>query len=472
MKTFLLLLLAALTLHAADRPPNVVIIFCDDLGYADIGPFGQKGFATPNLDRMAVEGRCLTNFHVSSAVCSASRSALITGCYHSRVGIHGALGPGAKVALQPAEMTIAEVLKQRGYATGMSGKWHLGDRPEWMPLAQGFDEYLGLPYSNDMWPHHPQAKPGAYPPLPMYEGEKVIIPAMTHEDQNQLTTRYTERAVAFIERNKDRPFFFYLAHSMPHVPLHVSDKFAGKSGAGLFGDAIQEIDWSVGQVLDALKRAGVDDNTLVIFTSDNGPWLSYGDHAGSAGPLREGKGTSWDGGTRVPCVVRWPGKIPAGSKTDTIAMTIDLLPTLAALTGAKLPERKIDGIDVWPILSGAPDAKNPHAAYATWYARNELQSVTDGQWKLVFPHTYRSAVGMPRATGGIPSLYKPAKVEKPALYDLTADVGETTDRAAEHPEVVAKLSKFADQMRGELGDTLTGANGSEVRPDATLAGKN
>jgi arylsulfatase len=306
----------------------------------------------------------------------------------------------------------------------------------------------------------------------MYDGEKVIIPAMTHEDQNQLTTRYTERAVAFIERNKDRPFFFYLAHSMPHVPLHVSAKFAGKSGAGLFGDVIQEIDWSVGEVLAALKRAGVDDNTLVIFTSDNGPWLSYGDHAGSAGPLREGKGTSWDGGTRVPCVVRWPGKIPVGSKTGTIAMTIDVLPTVAALAGAKLPERKIDGLDVWPILSGAPDAKNPHAAYATWYARNELQSVTDGQWKLVFPHTYRSAVGMPRATGGMPSNYTVAKVEKPALYDLTADVGETTDQAAEHPEIVAKLSKFADQMRGELGDTLTGANGSEVRPAATLAGKN
>ena len=471
MKTFLLLLLTAFKLHAADRPPNVVIIFCDDLGYADIGPFGQKGFATPNLDRMAAEGRCLTNFHVSSAVCSASRSALITGCYHTRVGIHGALGPGAKIGLNPAETTIAEVLKQRGYATGASGKWHLGDRPEWMPLAQGFDEYLGLPYSNDMWPYHPQAKPGAYPKLPLYEGEKVIDADVTPDDQRQLTTRYTERAVAFIERNKDRPFFFYLAHSMPHVPLHVSEKFAGKSGAGIFGDVIQEIDWSVGEVLAALKRAGVDDNTLVIFTSDNGPWLSYGDHAGSAGPLREGKGTSWDGGTRVPCIVRWPGKIPAGSKTDTIAMTIDVLPTVAALAGAKLPERKIDGLDVWPILSGAPEAKNPHAAYATWYARNELQSVTDGRWKLVFPHTYRSAVGMPRATGGIPSNYKPAKVEKAALYDLTSDLGETNDRAAEHPEIVATLTKFADQMRGELGDELTGAKGTEVRSAATLTAK-
>jgi len=471
VKMFLLLLLAALNLHAADRPPNVVIIFCDDLGYADIGPFGQKGFATPNLDRMAAEGRCLTNFHVSSAVCSASRSALITGCYHNRVGIHGALGPGAKTGLQPAEMTIAEVLKQRGYATGMSGKWHLGDRPEWMPLAQGFDEYLGLPYSNDMWPHHPQAEPGRYPKLPLIEGDKVSDAEVTPDDQRQLTTRYTERAVAFIERNKDRPFFFYLAHSMPHVPLFVSDKFAGKSGAGLFGDVIQEIDWSVGEVLSALKRAGVDDNTLVIFTSDNGPWLSYGDHAGSAGPLREGKGTSWDGGTRVPCVVRWPGKIPAGTKTDTIAMTIDVLPTVAALAGTKLPERKIDGLDVWPILSGAPDAKNPHAAYATWYAKNELQSVTDGRWKLVFPHTYRSIAGVTRPTGGIPSNYKSAKVEKAALYDLTADMGETTDRAAANPEIVAKLTKFADQMRAELGDTLTGANGTEVRPAATLAGK-
>ena len=398
MKPFLLLLLAALTLHAADRPPNVVIIFCDDLGYADIGPFGQKSFATPNLDRMAAEGRCFTNFHVSSAVCSASRSAILTGCYHSRVGIHGAL-------------------------------------------------------------------------LPMYDGEKVILPAMTHEDQNTMTTRYTERAVAFIEKNKDRPFFFYLAHNMPHVPLHVSAKFAGKSGAGLFGDVIQEIDWSVGEVLAALKRAGVDEHTLVIFTSDNGPWLSYGDHAGSAGPLREGKGTSWDGGTRVPCVMRWPGKIPAGTKTDTIAMTIDILPTVAALTGAKLPERKIDGLDVWPLLSGAPDAKNPHRAYATWYANNELQSVTDGRWKLIFPHTYRSAVGIPRATGGIPSNYRPTKLEQAELFDTVGDIGETTDRAADHPEIVASLTKFANEMRSELGDSLTRTKGSANREPARVQKK-
>ena len=286
MKAFLLMLLTVLTTHAADRPPNVVIIFCDDLGYADIGPFGQKSFATPNLDRMAAEGRCFTNFHVSSAVCSASRSAILTGCYHSRVGIHGALGPSSPIGLNPGDTTIAEMLKQKNYATGMAGKWHLGAKPEWMPTRRGFDEWLGLPYSNDMWPHCPEAKPGAYPDLPMYDGEKVILPAMTHEDQNTMTTRYTERSVAFIEKNKDRPFFFYLAHNMPHVPLHVSAKFAGKSGAGLFGDVIQEIDWSVGEVLAALKRAGVDEHTLVIFTSDNGPWLSYGDHAGSAGPLR------------------------------------------------------------------------------------------------------------------------------------------------------------------------------------------
>jgi len=474
MKAFLLLLvtvLTVLTAHAADRPPNVVIIFCDDLGYADIGPFGQKSFATPNLDRMAAEGRCFTNFHVSSAVCSASRSAILTGCYHSRVGIHGALLPSSPIGLNPGDTTIAEMLKQKNYATGMAGKWHLGAKPEWMPTRRGFDEWLGLPYSNDMWPHCPEAKPGAYPDLPMYDGEKVLIPAMTHEDQNTMTTRYTERAVAFIEKNKDRPFFFYLAHNMPHVPLHVSAKFAGKSGAGLFGDVIQEIDWSVGEVLAALKRAGVDEHTLVIFTSDNGPWLSYGDHAGSAGPLREGKGTSWDGGTRVPCVMRWPGKIPAGTKTDTIAMTIDILPTVAALTGAKLPERKIDGLDVWPLLSGAPDAKNPHRAYATWYANNELQSVTDGRWKLVFPHTYRSAVGMPRATGGIPSNYRPTKLEKAELFDTVGDIGETTDRAADHPEIVASLTKFANEMRSELGDSLTRMKGSANREPARVQKK-
>ena len=453
----------ALPLHAAEKP-NVIIIFCDDLGYGDIGPFGQKNYATPNLDRMAAEGRKFTNFHVSSAVCSASRAALLTGCYHKRVGISGALGPGSKTGLNPAETTIAEMLKANGYATGMAGKWHLGDAQGFLPVDQGFDEWLGLPYSNDMWPRHPEAKPGSYPNLPMFEGSKIIDDDVSPDDQRQLTTRYTERAVAFIERNKDRPFFFYLAHNMPHVPLYVSDKFAGKSGAGLYGDVIQEIDWSVGEVLAALKKNGIDDKTLVIFTSDNGPWLSYGEHSGVAGPLREGKGTSWEGGTRVPCIARWPGKVPANSTTNAMLMTIDILPTLAAISGAKLPEAKIDGRSSVNDLTGKPRDEHGTRLYATWYSPNHLESVTDGRWKLMLPGGYRTLGDQPKAKGGIPAKYRQAKIEKPELYDLDADIGETTNVAEKHPEVVATLTEFTEKMRAELGDGMTKTPGAEVRP--------
>ena len=262
------------------------------------------------------EGRRFTDFHVAQPVCSASRAALLTGCYPNRIGIHGALGPEAKHGLADGETTLAEMFKQKGYATGMVGKWHLGHHPQFLPMRHGFDEYLGLPYSNDMWPHHPEAKPGAYPPLPLIEGEKIVDAEVSPEDQRQLTTQYTERAVNFIERNKDGPFFLYVAHSMPHVPLFVSDKFKGKSERGLYGDVMMEIDWSVGEILKALKKHDLDENTLVIFTSDNGPWLSYGDHAGSAGPLREGKGTCGKAASASRASCAWPGKIPAGTTSD------------------------------------------------------------------------------------------------------------------------------------------------------------
>jgi len=459
------LMLAGFAATAAPRLPNIIVIFCDDLGYADIGPFGCKAYTTPHLDRMAREGRKFTNFHVSQAVCSASRTALLTGCYNNRVGIHGALGPGSRIGIHANEMTMAEVFKQKGYATGMAGKWHLGHHPQFLPTRHGFDEYFGLPYSNDMWPHHPEAKKGTYPPLPLIEGEKIIDAEVTPEEQPDLTTWYAGRAVKFIERNKDRPFFFYLAHNMPHVPLFVSDKFKGKSGAGLFGDVIQEIDWSVGQVLDALKKLGLDDNTLVVFTSDNGPWLSYGNHAGSAGPLREGKGTAWEGGTRVPCLMRWPGKLPAGTSSGEMLMTIDLLPTFAKLIGAKLPDHKIDGLDVWPLLAGTPGAKNPHESYWSYYAQNELQAVFtgDGRWKLQLPHGFRSLAGRPGGTNGIPAKYEGAKIEQPQLYDLQADIGEKTDVASSHPTVVHQLLAHAEKARAELGDSLTQRKGNGVR---------
>ena len=449
--------------NAATRPPNIVIILTDDQGYADVGVFGAKGFATPNLDRLAREGIRFTDFHVAQPVCSASRAALLTGCYPNRVGIHGALGPLAKIGLHPDEMTLAELVKQKGYATGMVGKWHLGRPAPLLPVHQGFDEYFGLPYSNDMWPSHPEAKPSTYPPLPLIEGDQVFKDGLTHEDQAQLTTWYTERAVKFIEKNKDRPFFLYVAHNMPHVPLHVSDKFKGKTKRGLYGDVISEIDWSVGEILAALKKHKLDRDTLIMFTSDNGPWLSYGNHAGSADALREGKGTSWEGGTRVPFIARWVGKVPAGKVCREMAMTIDLFPTIAELVGAELPKRKIDGLNIWPLFAGYAKAKNPHEAYFFYYAQNELQAVRSGQWKLVLPHDYRTLGGRPGGRDGVPAKYEQATVTASELYDLQRDPGEKKNLAAQHPEVVRRLETLAGQCRDDLGDKLTPQTGKGVR---------
>ena len=465
---------AATILPAANRLPNIVIIFTDDQGYADVGVFGAKGFKTPNLDRLAKDGCIFTDFHVAQPVCSASRAALLTGCYPNRIGIHGALGPLAKHGINDAEMTLAELLKQKGYATGMAGKWHLGRPAQFLPVHHGFDEYFGLPYSNDMWPSHPEAKRGTYPPLPLIEGDRVIDNEVTPGEQANLTTWYTERAVKFIERNHARPFFFYLAHSMPHVPLHVSDKFKGKSEQGLYGDVIMEIDWSVGEVLKALKQYDLEDNTWVIFTSDNGPWLSYGNHAGSAGPLREGKGTSWEGGTREPCIMRWPGKIPPGTTNNTMLMSIDLFPTIAKLTGAELPAHKIDGLDVWPVIAGVKGAKNPHTAYFYYYRENQLQAVGsgDGRWKLYLPHEFNTLAGRPGGKDGMPVKYERAKVESPELYDLQNDVGEKKNVANEHPKIVQSLLASAEQTRADLGDSLTDRKGSGARePGRVTAGQ-
>ncbi|MEI8041730.1 MAG: sulfatase [Verrucomicrobiota bacterium] len=466
----------------ASALPNIVVIFTDDQGYADVGVFGAKGFRTPNLDRLASEGCKFSNFHVAQPVCSASRAGLLTGCYPNRIGIHGALAPRSKVGISKREMTLAQLVKQRGYATAIFGKWHLGDAPQFLPLRHGFDEYFGLPYSNDMWPLHPELvrlpstdarRKRGYPDLVLFEGDKVRIPQVTHEDQNQLTTWYTEHAVKFIESNQDRPFFLYLAHNMPHVPLHVSDKFRGKTERGLYGDVIEEIDWSVGQVMDALKRTGVEGRTWVIFTADNGPWLSYGDHAGSAYPLREGKGTCWEGGTREPCIMRWPGRIPAGTENKQMFMTIDLLPTVAKLIHADLPKHAIDGLDVWPIISGKRSAKNPHDAYWFYYEANQLQSVVsgDGRWKLQLPHSYRTLAGKPGGRDGTPVPYEQRKIESAGLYDLANDVSETTDLAAQHPKMVKQLEAEAEKARAELGDSITKREGKGVREPGRAAGE-
>jgi arylsulfatase A-like enzyme len=461
LAVFLLSLLSSLSASAAEpaknRPPNVVIVYADDLGYGDLGCYGAKGYTTPNLDRLAREGVRFTDFYVAQAVCSASRAALLTGCYPNRIGILGALGPSSKNGISDKEKTIAQVLKPRGYATAIYGKWHLGYQPKFLPTRHGFDDYFGLPYSNDMWPKHPEV--GArFPDLPLIEGEKTIE---TNPDQTKLTTWYAEHAVKFIEKNKERPFFLYVAHNMPHVPLHVSDKFKGKSERGLFGDVIMEIDWSVGEILGALKKHGLDERTLVIFTSDNGPWLSYGDHAGSSGGLREGKGTSWEGGVREPCLMRWPGKIPAASVCREPAMTIDLLPTIAKLVDAELPNQKIDGLDIWPLISGKPGAKSPHEAYY-FYWNQELQAVRSGKWKLHLPHTYRTLVGKPGGEDGKPVAYDQQKTAL-ALFDLENDTAEKTDVAEKNPDVVKRLQELANKMRGDLGDTATKQKGTGVR---------
>jgi arylsulfatase A len=463
------------TAVAADPPPNIVIIFCDDLGYGDIGPFGATGYETPNLERMAREGIKLTRFYAAQAVCSASRAGIMTGCYPNRIGISGALGPAAKIGISDEEVTLAEIVKQRDYATCAIGKWHLGHHPQFLPVRHGFDEYFGLPYSNDMWPYHPELlhlplekRKERFPDLPLIEGDRVVMSEVTAEDQTQLTTWYTERAVKFIDQNHERPFFLYLAHSMPHVPLFVSSKFSGKTPRGIFGDVISEIDWSVGQVLAALARHKLDDRTLVIFTSDNGPWLSYGDHCGSAGPLREGKGTTWEGGIREPFIARWPGKIPAGATCGEPAMTIDLLPTIAYLVAAQLPAHKIDGLNIRPLLAGEPGAKSPHENFYHYYADNELQAVSSGPYKLYLPHTYRTLGDQPPATGGMPIKYQHVRITKPELYNVDVDLGEQHDIADEHPEIVKQLLAVAEAARADLGDSLTGRKPTGARPVGRL----
>lgn len=442
------------------RPPNVVVIFADDLGYADLGCFGSQRTKTPHLDRMASEGMRFTDFHVAAAVCTASRAALLTGCYPQRVNLLGALGPGNKTGIHDDELLLSEVMKSKGYATAIFGKWHLGDAPQFLPTRHGFDRYFGLPYSNDMWPSHPTNK--SFPKLPLIEQDKVVE---YNPDQTQLTTWYTERAVKFIADNRERPFFLYVPHSMPHVPIFASDKHLGKSGLGLYGDVIQEIDWSVGQIRAALAEHKLTDNTLVIFTSDNGPWLSYGLHAGSAGPLREGKGTTWEGGQRVPMIACWPQQIRAGKVNAEFCTTMDFLPTCAALAGADLPQHKIDGHDIRNLLLGKAEGKSPYEVFY-YYWNNGLDAVRSGPWKLHFPHPYTSLSGEP-GKDGRPGGYSQAKTGL-ALYNLDDDVGEQHNVAAQHPDVVARLEKLAEAARADLGDGHTRREGNGRRPAGKL----
>ena len=395
----------------ADRPPNFVIIMADDLGYGDLGAYGSTLIKTPHLDRMAQEGVLLTNFYSSANVCTAARGGLMTGRYPIRLAlVNDVARPENEIHIAAEETTIAEALQGQGYRTALFGKWHLGSRLEWSPLNNGFDEYFGLLHSNDM------------APLQLYRGDNVVEAPV---DQSTLTERYTEEAVRFIGENRERPFLLYIPHTFPHVPLHVSNRFSGQSAAGIYGDTVETIDWSVGEVLAALKANGLDENTLVVFTSDNGPWFE-----GSAGPFRDRKGSSWEGGLRVPFIARWPSVLPAGQKSDEPAMNIDLFPTLVGIAGGELPtDRVIDGKDMLPLLRDG--ANSSHEALYL-FDGDRITAVRAGQWKLVVESRYRAAVSR---------FDHPASYYSPngLLFDLLKDPSETYSYTREMPEVAARL---------------------------------
>ncbi|NUP95200.1 MAG: sulfatase [Planctomycetaceae bacterium] len=461
IRVVLLATLATACASPAPRPPraspNVVLIFTDDQGWADVGCQGARGFSTPNLDRLASEGARLTNFYAAQPVCSASRAAILTGCYPNRIGIAGALAPSSTHGLAQSETTLAELLKERGYATALFGKWHLGHLPQFLPTRHGFDEWFGVPYSHDMWPFHPDG-PKPWTDLPRMRGDTVLE---LNPDPGTWTRAVSEEALRFVREHADEPFFLYLPHPLPHVPLGTSPEFRGRT-ATAYGDVIEELDHETGRLLALLDELDLARDTIVIFASDNGPWTPYGEHAGNVGPLRESKGTVFEGGVRVPCIVRWPGHVPAGRVIDEPAMTIDVLPTVAAWTGARAPELPIDGCDISATLEARPHDTSPRPFFF-WYESNELQAVRYGRWKLHFPHSYRFTDEMERATGGRPAKYPVRQLEL-SLFDLETDLGERHDVSAEHPTVVAQLSGLAQAMRVRLGDSLRGVRGTENRP--------
>ncbi|MGV2334440.1 MAG UNVERIFIED_CONTAM: sulfatase [Planctomycetaceae bacterium] len=424
--------------------PNLVVICIDDLGYGDVGAFGATKQSTPNIDRMAREGLRLTSFY-ASPVCSASRAQLMTGCYQARVSVPGVYQISDSYGLNPAEFTIAERLRDQGYATACVGKWHLGDQPAFLPTRQGFDEYFGIPYSNDMQ-HRPASGGPAAVPLLLNETVQELV---TEDRQSSLIERFTNQAVNFITANKTQPFFLYFPHSAVHTPIQVGAEFVGQSGNGRFGDVVEEVDWSVGQILYALRQHQLDAKTLVIFTSDNGPWLAKGTDAGNAAPLRGGKTTTWEGGVRVPAIAWWPGTIAAGRISDAVVGNIDLLPTAISLAGGTVPESPvIDGRDMSPLLLGTSAASPRNAQF--YFSALELQAVRQGPWKLALtpqPNDFGNGVAADA-------------VVNPRLYNLDFDIGETTNVAADYPEVVATLQTLASNMNAEIG----GANPVARRP--------
>lgn len=437
MKPLFFTLLCLSSFVFAAEKPNVVILFIDDLGYGDIGPYGATKQKTPNLDRMAREGMKLTSFY-AAPVCSVSRAQMMTGCYGARVSVPGVYPPGSKNGLHPQEFTVAERLKDLGYATQCIGKWHLGDQPAFLPTKQGFDHYLGIPYSNDMLK---TASVDGRRVVPLVRDERVER-LLDEADQDRIEEIYTEEAVKFIHASKDRPFFLYFPHTAVHTPIHPGKAFQGSSQNGRFGDWVQEVDWSVGRVLDTLRELKLDTNTLVVFTSDNGPWLVKGADGGSAGPLRGGKGSTWEGGVREPSLAWWPGKIAPGSVCDAVAGTIDLLPTCVSIAGGKVPDQPvIDGRDLSPLLFGKTQESQREAHY--YFAGYNLQAVRQGPWKLAIA-TQNEIKGQ-----GTPA---DAKVN-PRLYNLGQEINEQTNLASQHPDIVARLTTLADKMSAEIGGT-------------------
>lgn len=421
------------TVKTQKRKPNFIIIFIDDMGYGDLGCYGSTVNKTPNIDKMASEGMLFTDFYVACSVCSPSRAALLTGCYPRRVNMHVdqdnkcVLFPGARKGLNPDEITIAEVVKTQGYNTACIGKWHVGDHPDFLPTKQGFDYYFGIPYSNDM--HRNEV------PLPLVRNEDAIEAPV---EQDTLTQRYTKETIDFIKKSGDTPFLVYLPHAMVHLPLHASETFKGKSANRIYGDATEEIDWSTGEIIKTLKELNIDDNTLIIFTSDNG---STGKNGGSNVPLNGNKGRTDEGGMRVPCIMRFPGRIPSGMKCSEVCSTIDFLPTIAALSGARSPRgRKIDGKNIWLLMAGVPGATSPHEAFY-YYQMDQLQCVRSGKWKLHLPMQEK------KRNWGKPEGKTPVK-----LFDLELDIHEDNDLSAQHPDIVKKLIRLADRMKRDIGN--------------------
>ncbi|MEX1094738.1 MAG: sulfatase-like hydrolase/transferase [Planctomycetales bacterium] len=440
-------------LPAAGPPPNLVLIFIDDLGYGDVGAFHPEcGNRTPHLDRMAREGMKLTSFY-AAPVCTPSRAQVLTGCYAKRVSLPNVLSPGAAAGLHPDEQTIAELLQAQGYATTCIGKWHLGDQPQCLPTRHGFDHYFGIPYSNDM---HFLGGP-AQGKVPLVRDEQVAE-LLTGPEQSTLTARYTDAAVQFIRGHRDRPFFLYLPHTAVHVPIYPGERFAGKSANGKYGDWVEEVDWGVGRILDALRDLKLDEKTLVVFTSDNGPWLTQGRNGGVAGPLRGGKGGTYEGGVRVPTIAWWPGRIAAGGASDALGVNIDFLPTFVALAGGNVPaDRKIDGRDLSDVLLGRA-TESPHEAWFYFFG-TQLQAVRSGRWKLAIARQdeRNERTGKPQSNP-VPFT--------PTLYDLDEDIGEQNNVIGRHPDVVRRLQGLIAGMDADLGTTKAGPG---VRPPAQIA---